>query len=389
MSCLFILVINEATLSAQSDLEDDRKRIERELKQTSRELKATRSRKGAALSQAGLIKTQISQREELLTMLEEESGRNELRLYRDSTAVASLTADMKGIIAEYTKTLRSANRTRLTDGWLIFLFNADGINDLFRRTIYLRQYRRYRTRQARLITRTKEQINRRLSALNQEKTLQDSLLYATRDQGAILEEELRIQDKIVETLSVSERSLLDKAKQQQDLAAQLKRKIASAIKNDVAKSSRRASSSKRSTGAAASPDDAVGGNIVNRKGRLGWPVQGKITRRFGKQAHPDVPSLTINNEGVDIDGGKQGAIAAVFDGRVIEVTRVGGNRSMVLMNHGSFYTVYSNMEFPQVKSGQEIKTGTQLGLTAENGDALHFELWRGKTALNPESWLTR
>jgi len=58
-----------------------------------------------------------------------------------------------------------------------------------------------------------------------------------------------------------------------------------------------------------------------------------------------------------------------------------------MIRHGGFYTVYSNVEHPQVKTGNNVQAGQQLGLTTEKGDALHFEIWKGKTPLNPASWL--
>ena len=389
MFAILVIFVMAPTLNAQSDLQKRRQRIERELERTGRELKATRSRKGAALTQAGQLKTQIAQREELILTLEEESTLNARRLYRDSTAVASLNDDLNGIVNEYASTLRAANRARLLDGWATFLFNAKGINDAFRRAIYLRQYRTYRTRQATLIRRTKEQLAGRVQALRAERDYRDSLLFATAGQGAILQEELQIQDKIVSQLSVSERSLLKQVRRQEKMAASLRRQITSAIDKDVARRKKpRSSTAARRTGKAAKPSP-VGGQIINRKGGLGWPVEGRITRKFGRQPHPDVPSIMVNNRGVDVDGGKHAKVSAIFDGKVVEVTSLGGGRSMLLLSHGGFYSVYSNLEFPQVKAGTKVKTGQQLGLTAADGAALHFELWRGKSVLNPTDWLSR
>ncbi|OAV43379.1 murein hydrolase activator EnvC [Lewinella sp. 4G2] len=384
---LLLLLPVGSKLAAQSDLQQRKQRIERELKRTGRELKATQSRKGAALTQAGQLKTQIAQRQELIATLEEESLITEQRLYRDSTAVASLTDDLQGIVDEYASTLRAANRARLLDGWMTFLFNAKGINDAFRRAIYLRQYRAYRTRQARIIRQTKDQLSGRVNALRAEREYRDSLLTSTADQGAILTQELKIQDRIVSKLSVSERALLKKVKRQEAMAATLRRQVTSAINKDVARKTKpRASTSTRRTGTAAKTTP-VGGKIINRKGRLGWPVEGRIVKKFGRQPHPDVPSIMVNSQGVDIQGGKQSRVSAIFEGRVVEISNQGGGRYMLLMSHGGFYSVYSNLEFPQVKSGATLKTGQQLGLTAADGSPLHFELWRGKAVLNPEVWL--
>ncbi|NJC28201.1 murein hydrolase activator EnvC family protein [Neolewinella antarctica] len=376
------------TLSAQSPLQQRRQRIERELQRTGRELKTTRSQKGAALTQAGQLKTQITQREELILTLEEEAARNTERLRRDSSAVAALTADLTGIIDEYGQTLRAANRARLLDGWTVFLFNAKGVNDVFRRMIYLRQYQKYRTRQALAVRQTREKLSGRVVTLQEERMLRDSLLRATVEQGTILQGELKVQDRLVKKLSTSERALLKKVKKQESIARSLRRQVSSAIDKDVAKKARTRSAKKgKKTGAVATATSANSNSIANRRGRLGWPVEGRIVRKFGKQPHPDVPSVIVDNRGVDIEGGKQAAIAAIYAGKVVDVTGTGGGRSMVLVSHGNFYSVYSNLEFPQVKTGDELAAGKQIGLTARDGSALHFELWRGKVALDPGGWL--
>ena len=60
-----------------------------------------------------------------------------------------------------------------------------------------------------------------------------------------------------------------------------------------------------------------------------------------------------------------------------------------MIRHGGYYTVYSNVDHVQIKLGDRVQAGDQLGLTSKEGDALHFELWKGKTPLNPASWLVK
>ncbi|MEM9258718.1 MAG: M23 family metallopeptidase, partial [Bacteroidota bacterium] len=64
-----------------------------------------------------------------------------------------------------------------------------------------------------------------------------------------------------------------------------------------------------------------------------------------------------------------------------------GLRHIIMIRHGGYYTVYSNLDHPRVKVGEQVQAGDQLGLTSSEGEALHFELWKGKTPLDPERWL--
>lgn len=385
---LTLLLLAGPLLHAQSaaELRSKRQRLQQELRQTNRELKATQTRRGAAVGQANLLRQQIEQRRELLETLREETRRNAVRMNRDSTVVVSLNDDLERMSSEYGAALRAANRARLSQGWLAFLLSARGFNDAFRRTIYLRQYRRYRSRQSKLIRQTKSALNERFALLAEQRIEQDSLLFAAEDQDATLREELTIQTGIVSRLSSSEKKLLATVRKQQERSEQLQREIRNAISRAVA-SDVRTSRAQRQTGSLAPAAAPTGASIGKQKGKLGWPARGTIARAFGTHPHPDVPSVKVKNSGVDIDAGVSAAVEAIFAGEVISNQTIPGIGQIVMIRHGEYYTVYSGMEFVRVTTGQKVKAGDQLGLTTANGGPLHFELWRGKTPLNPERWL--
>jgi len=377
-------------LRAQSaeELRNKRQRLQRELRQTNQQLNATRARRGAALGQAGLLRQRIEQRKALLDLLRHEVARNGARLRRDSTVVISLTDDLDRMTNEYGRALRAANRARIGKGWLTFLLSARGFNDAFRRVVHLRQYRSYRSRQGRLIRQTRTSLNGRIARLETQRIEQDSLLFATEDQDATLREELAIQTAIVDKLSGSEKKLLVTVRRQQQRTERLNREIRAAISRAVARQERKARTRKKS-GTAASRTSATGAAISTRRGKLGWPATGRVVRKFGSQPHPDVPSVKIQNSGIDIDAGPSAAVEAVFAGEVISQREIPGLRSVIMIRHGGYYTVYSNVAHPRVSAGDRVQAGDQLGLTAAEGDALHFELWRGKKPLDPGRWLVK
>ncbi|MFK8164441.1 MAG: murein hydrolase activator EnvC [Lewinella sp.] len=387
---LCLLLCGGMELCAQSPdvLKAKRQRLQKELQQTNQRLNATRARRGAAVGQADLIRQQIEQRTELLETLREEVDRNGRRLHRDSTVVTSLNDDLERMGNEYGSALRAANRARLSQGWLTFLLSARGFNDAFRRVVYLRRYRDYRRRQGRLIQQTRSALNERIATLEMQRIEQDSLLFAAEDQDATLREELAIQTAIVDKLSSSEKKLLVTIRQQKQQSERLNREIRAAISKEIAREERRITADKKA-GVVASSTAKVGAGISSRRGKLGWPVRGKIIRKFGRQPHPDVPSVKIENSGIDIDAGANETIEAIFAGEVISQRKIPGLRTVIMIRHGGYYTVYSNVDNVQVKLGDRVQAGDQLGLTSRAGDALHFELWKGKTPLNPATWLVK
>lgn len=385
----FVVVLTlSGALSAQtaSALKAKRQRLEQELQQTSRRLAATRSRRGAAIGQADLLRQQIEQRRALLATLQEESDRLAVRLRRDSSVVVALTDDLERMRTEYGAALRAAYRARLSRGWLIFLLRADGFNDAFRRAVYLRQYRQYRSRQALAIHQTRTALHDRLSRLEDQRATQDSLLFAVLDQDATLREELDIQTQIVRQLSGTEKVLLGKIREQEQQQRQLQNAIRKAISRTIAAEARRENTA-RSSGKLAPAAAPPGSNIAQRRGRLGWPVRGRIRRPFGLHPHPEVPSVKVNNNGVDIAVASSSSVVAVFAGQVINQREIPGMGKVVMLRHGEYYSVYSGLAFTEVTTGQQVQAGDQLGLMGAADPLFHFELWQGKAPLDPELWL--
>ena len=368
-------------------LKEKRQRLQRQLQQTNTELKTTRRQRGAAVGQASLLRQRIEQRTELLTTLRQEVARSAVRLHRDSTVVAALSDDLAAMRQEYGAALRAAHRARLTRGWLAFLLSAEGFNAAFRRLVYLRQYRNYRRRQARHIRQTRTSLSTRFARLTQQRAEQDSLLQEALAQDETLRGELATQTALVSRLSTNEKDLLARIGRQQQQTERLSREIRAAISRAIAGDERRKRRSATPTGAAASEVTELGRSLQRSRGKLGWPVRGRVVRPFGTQPHPEVPTVKIKNSGVDIDGGPNAPVEAVFAGEVISRREVPGLRTLLMLRHGGYYTVYSNVAFPQVRLGDRVAAGQQLGLTGATDYALHFELWKGKTPLNPARWL--
>lgn len=83
---------------------------------------------------------------------------------------------------------------------------------------------------------------------------------------------------------------------------------------------------------------------------------------------------------------------AVFSGKVSGVYMLPGYNTVVIVNHGNYYTVYGNIASPAVKVGQQVKAGQGLGSLAPDEDdrsrsSIHFEVWRNREKLNPLDWI--
>jgi len=132
-------------------------------------------------------------------------------------------------------------------------------------------------------------------------------------------------------------------------------------------------------------------NLKDQQGELDWPVDnGKVVSGFGKQRHPNLKDIMIENNGIDIQTNIGSAAYCIFDGEVVGINKIPGYQNIVLVKHQNYYTVYSKLEKVYVAKGDRLIKGDRLGLIYldEQGiTTLHFEIWEGKSKKNPSSWL--
>ena len=132
------------------------------------------------------------------------------------------------------------------------------------------------------------------------------------------------------------------------------------------------------------------GDFSKNRGRLPWPVTGRIVGAFGYQKNPRFGTSTYNS-GIDIAVPFGTPIAAVSKARVDFVSWLDGYGKCAILNHGGgFYTLYAHASEILVAVGKEVAAGEVIGRVGDTGStigtALHFEIRQGKTALNPLDW---
>jgi len=128
------------------------------------------------------------------------------------------------------------------------------------------------------------------------------------------------------------------------------------------------------------------------RGKLPWPVEkGYVSTYYGKQPHPIVKTATIQSNGVRITTNKGSKARAVFEGTVLAVQVMTGNKKAVLIQHGNYITVYKNLENVTVNKGDKVKTkqiiGTIFTDKITDKTILGFVLSNNAKTENPRSWI--
>jgi len=151
---------------------------------------------------------------------------------------------------------------------------------------------------------------------------------------------------------------------------------------------------RRASRVALTPETAlVSSGFAGNRGRLPWPVtHGFVAQHFGRHPHPVLHHVTVDNRGVDIQTNQGEAVRAVFGGRVLTVAQVPGMNTIVMIQHGEYFTVYAKLRSVNVHEGEQVSAREAIGTAATDADGtaqVQFQVWRNSANLNPESWLGR
>ena len=368
--------------------EEKKARLEREIAIIDKQLAENASQSSSMLSDLTLIRKNISNRKSLVN----EADRR-VRQYSDSIYLAQreinrLQARIDTLTSHYAKLVRSAYKNRDARVWYMYMLASDNLGQAFRRFGYFRNLSSQMKSEAKDIRVMQEELEGKKQRLTAMKAEAEALKAERVKELEKLKKDEAKADSVVKKLQKDKKKyqnqLASKKKEVNALNRQIAKLIEEAMKADDPKKQK--SSSKKS----APVDMKLDGEFSKNKGKLPWPVDGPVVGTFGKHYHPVYKNLELPaNNGIDVALAKGSDVKAVFDGTVTQVITMPGYNQCVLVQHGNYFTLYCKMKSVSVKVGEKVKTGQKLGtIDTINGQTqLHFEVWKGSTPQNPESWL--
>ncbi|MGB1217380.1 MAG: murein hydrolase activator EnvC family protein, partial [Saprospiraceae bacterium] len=273
---------------------------------------------------------------------------------------------------------------------LLFLFSSSNFNDIYKRWQYLKQYDQYRKNQAARIVETQKSLERKITLQAERKSEKEKLLATEEETLVQLKSEMGEKDRLLKKLKSKERQLRGDIKKEKEQHEQLNTEIESIIKGEMTRR-RESNRNAKITRTPVVDLSEKTKNFRGKRGRLPWPLDyGIVSSHFGKQAHPTIPDIQIDNSGVDIMSKPSAIVKPVFSGTVVAVRYVSGSDYLVIVQHGEYYTLYSQLEDHFVKKDDKVTRETSLGILGnDKRPELHFEVWRNNIRLNPSDWLKR
>ena len=390
----FYLICFSLKVSGQSleELRKQKARTASEIEYINNLLKETNSSVKFSLNKLKVLERQIKLQDELINSITGEIGYLDHAIRQNQFRIDSLNNEMKIIKAKYASMVRYAQRNQNSNNQLLFLLSAQDFNQAYKRFMYLRQYGDYRRKQAERIVEYKNQIDNQLSELSNRKTEKQSLLNVkVKESDKIAEQKLQ-QTLTYTELKQKEKTLAQKLEMQRKAEQQLQQEIERVISEEAKKVNRK--SAKPDAGATAE-DKLLSGDFSNNRGKFPWPVtRGVITDHFGEHPHPVLKHVTVRNSGIDITTQANSKALVIFKGVVTKVVAIPGGNMAVIIRHGNYLSVYSNLKDVFVKAGQKVETKEEVGtiFTDENDDnktVLKFQIWRENNKLDPEEWITK
>ncbi|RLD58141.1 MAG: peptidase M23 [Bacteroidetes bacterium] len=378
----------------KSILQLDKKKIEDEIQYSTKLLSETKKSKQASLNQLVLLKKQIRDREKLVQNMQEQVKAVEETINLDEEIISDLNADLKKLRDEYAQMVYFAYKNKNSHDKIMFIFASSDFNQAYKRLKYFQQYSDYRKTQTRLITQTKGELESTIQQLEKDKQEKMELLASLLAEKEKLDKEKTVKSKTVYKLNKKEKQLLATIKKNEKASKKLQKEIEKIIAEEIRLAAKKAGTKNTSSFALTPAEMKLSSDFEINKNKLPWPLErGIISETFGEHRHPVLKNVTTQNKGVDFLTDKGAAARVVFNGEVTRVMSIPGYNYVVMVRHGEFLTVYSNLASVSVQKGANIKTGQEIGVVHTDGKEmkteLHFEMWKGKTLLNPANWLSK
>lgn len=397
---LLVLLFTQWQLFAQDkkkELEDDIRRIEEEITFTNQLLDETNKNKELTMNELQILQSQITKRENLIATIQKQLIRIDNELVKSEKEIDKVTKELTLLREEYARMILFAYRNRGNYNTLMFLFASEDFNQAYHRLKYLQQYAVYRQTQIKRIEQAQQQLLETVNRLETEKAQKISLFDSEKREQISLSTERLQKDKSVQQLSRKESQLRQTIRQKEREAQQLQRAIEDIIAEEMRKANEREGIKNPGPDKLMelTPEElALSNSFTLNKGKLPWPTErGVISAQFGEHPHPVLKKVKTKNNGIDIATSKMSDARCIYEGIVVSVNRITATNNAVIVRHGNYFSVYSNLEEVYVKRGDKLKIKELIGRIhtdkSESKTELHFELWQGRQIVNPEFWLAR
>lgn len=389
LTILLISVPLNFTPQLKGELEKEKKQTEREMERANKILEETKNKKKNTLLDLKVLSKKIDIQKRIIRNLQNEIKKLENEIKENLIITSSLERDLEKIKSEYAKLIVNAYKNRSSNDVRMYLFASKSFNQAYKRIKYIQQFTAYRKQQVKLINTLQKVIIEKNNELVRQK--EEKRKYFNDEKHAQLElkKDKYEKNSLVKKLSKREKELKMDIDNKKQIAKRLEREIRKIIEEEARKNA------KKNLYEKLTPEEKlISENFDKNKGRLPWPTrQGVVIDKFGEHNHPVLRNIKVRNNGIDIGTITNSEVFAIFNGDVTKVIAIPGANYTVIIRHGSFLSVYQNLGYVTVKTGDWCTTNQYIGNVFTDNkrkeSVLHFEIWKELEKQDPELWLSK
>lgn len=434
-SLFFLFLFSGAAYSqpqSREALEKQRQQLKKEIEQTEKMLNNNKAQTKENLLQWKLINNKVNLQDRVIENINRDLNVLNNNIYSIQKDINKFDRLLDTLKQEYAKSMVYAYKNRGSYDFLNFIFSSANFNDAIKRISYLKSYRNYREMQGDNILRTqhlrKQRIedlggtkqkknvalqtqSKEMKTLEQQQIEKDRMLLVLKKQGKTLNNQMAAKQKQMQKVNNAIANAIRRAqdearKEALATAANEEKKRIAADKSTAKNNALPGNTSTKSVNPGSRPVAVVkksgesvllnSGNIAlnssfeRNKGALPWPIdRGTVLMHYGNNTMPSGTTINVTSVTIAADIGT--SVKTIFDGTVSTVQTV-EDMQVVIIQHGKYFSTYSNLSGVNVQRGQEVKTGQTIGRVAVNFDgigAIDFFMSNEKSNYDPESWLRR
>jgi septal ring factor EnvC (AmiA/AmiB activator) len=372
----------------RKQLEEQKASKQKNIEEINKILQEASTKKQRSVGELNALNALIEQREQKREALRQEIALIEKDISDTEKIIASLEADLRALKKEYAKMIYQASKNSSSFNQINFIISSNSFNDLFRRVRFVKQYAEARKKQLEQIEKTKKYLEDQNLVIKKQREEKASVLVNLQTEDKELLELKNQQDIVVKELSLREAELRQQYLAEKKALKELEEQVLALIRAEMKKSS----GDETKNIVLINPEDIkLASSFSKNRGKLPWPVDnGFVSMGFGKQKHPSIDNLYLNNPGIKIQAKRGSKIKAVFDGKVEAIRERMGPGYRIMINHGDFFTVYEPVDNIAVKENEKVQINQILGTIVPNLEGtpeILFSIYKNDQILDPSKWL--
>ena len=450
---IVFLVSSFFSQTSSSALKKEQKKIEKKISNTKTLLNTVKNNADISLNELRIVNNQIKNREALVAVYDNQVQAAEIKMLEKSNEINTLKKKSIKLKSQYRAMLLYAYKHRNNSDKIMYILSASSYHEAFKRNKYIKKIAAAQKRQVAIIKQHRQLISQEIKNVAIEKSQKLVSLEQKKQEKANIELDKNLLATNLNKLKNEEQKLntqlLTEEQKKQDLKLKItnairveisiaenkrKKKAAKEAKEKAAKEAKEKAAKKEKLVVKEKPNNeinptkvktptnvivpekvtpkpkvekevvfvesdeniALGTSFATNKGKLPWPVSnGSITEKYGRNAHPTLSGVFTNNNGIDISCPIGQSVRAIFEGEVTSVFTITGAGKVVIVTHGNYKTVYSNLQSTDVKIGSKVQTKQKIGTLLSEGNIsiCHFEIQLVANgaiqSLNPSLWISK